>query len=245
LDDFIFGIRAVMEAIAAEKNIEKVLLRKKAESRLYHELFQIIRDKKILFQFVPVEKLNRITRKNHQGVVAFISRIEYASPDEMVARSYESGKSPFILILDQLSDVRNFGAIARTAECAGISGIIIPEKNSVHVSADAIKTSAGALLTLPVARVSSLRESVQFLKDAGLTVIAATEKSDKLLFDADLKGPTAIILGSEDTGISADLLTLCDISIQIPLFGEISSLNVSVTASVIVYEAVRQRIIKE
>jgi 23S rRNA (guanosine2251-2'-O)-methyltransferase len=242
LDDFIFGIRAVMEAIAAGKDIDKVLLQTKTDSEIHNELFQLLRDKGINFQFVPVEKLNRITRKNHQGVVAFISQIAYTPLDEIIASSYETGKDPFILVLDHLSDVRNFGAIARTAECAGMNGIVIPDKGSVSISPDAVKTSAGALITLPVARVGSLRESVRFLKEAGLTVVAATENSDTILFDVDLSGPIAIILGAEDKGVSPGLLELADYSVKIPLYGKIESLNVSVAASVIIYETIRQRL---
>lgn len=242
MDDFIFGIRAVMEAIAAEKEIDRVLLQTKTESEIHNELFQLLREKGITFQFVPVEKLNRITRKNHQGVVAFISQISYTPLDEIIAGSYETGRDPFILVLDHLSDVRNFGAIARTAECAGMNGIVIPDKGSVSISSDSIKTSAGALITLPVARVGSLRESVRFLKEAGLTVVAATEKSETLLFDVDLSGPIAIILGAEDKGVSSGLLELADYSLKIPIYGEIDSLNVSVAASIIIYETIRQRL---
>ena len=231
-----------MEAISAGKDIEKVLLQVKLESELHQDLFKILRDKGIPFQFVPVEKLNRITRKNHQGVVAMIGQIEYTSLDEIIAGSYESGRDPFILILDHISDVRNFGAIARTAECAGMNGIVIPGKGSVSISADAVKTSAGALLSLPVAKVKSLRDSVMFLKEAGLSVIAATENTDTLIYDVDLTGPIAIILGAEDNGISRDLLDLCDYRLKIPLYGKIESLNVSVAASVIIYEVIRQRI---
>jgi 23S rRNA (guanosine2251-2'-O)-methyltransferase len=242
LDDFIFGTRAVIEAINAGKDIDKVLLQKKTESDLHQELFQLLRENRIPFQFVPIEKLNRITRKNHQGVVAFISLISYSPLNEIIAGTFETGKDPFILILDHLSDVRNFGAIARTAECAGINGIIIPEKGSVGISADAIKTSAGALMTLPVARVGSLRDSIRFLKEAGLKIVAATEKAESRLFDADLTGPVAVILGAEDRGVSPGLLEFADNTIKIPLFGKIESLNVSVAASVIIYEIIRQRI---
>lgn len=231
-----------MEAIAADKNIEKVLLQKKSESNLHMQLFQSIRERGIQFQFVPVEKLNRITRKNHQGVIAYFSGIEYSPLEEIVAASYQAGRDPFILVLDHLSDVRNFGAIARTAECAGLNGIVIPSRNSVTVTADAIKTSAGALLSLPVSKIKSLNEAVRFLKDSGLKIVAATEKSETSLFDTDLNGPIAIILGSEDRGISPGLIDLCDYSIKIPLFGEIKSLNVSVAASIIIYEALRQRL---
>ena len=231
-----------MEAIAAEKDIDKVLLQTKTGGQVPNELFQLLREKEIAIQFVPIEKLNRITRKNHQGVIAFISQISYTPLDEIIAGSYESGRDPFILVLDHLSDVRNFGAIARTAECAGMNGIVIPDKGGVSISSDAVKTSAGALISLPVARVSSLRESVRFLKEAGLTVVAASEKSETILFDADLGGPIAIILGAEDKGVSPGLLELADYSVKIPLFGRIASLNVSVAASIMIYETIRQRL---
>jgi len=242
LDDFIFGIRAVMEAIAAEKDIEKVILQAKTDSENHRELFQLVREKGISFQFAPLEKLNRITRKNHQGVIAFISSVSYTPLEEIIAGSYESGRDPFILVLDHISDVRNFGAIARTAECAGMNGIVIPDKGGVSISSDAVKTSSGALMSLPVARVKSLRESVRFIKEAGLTVVAASEKSETILFDADLSGPIALILGAEDKGVSPGLLELADFSIKIPLYGRIESLNVSVAASILIYETIRQRL---
>lgn len=231
-----------MEAMAADKSIDRVLLQTKTDSQTHNELFQLLREKEIAFQFVPIEKLNRITRKNHQGVVAFITQVAYTPLEEIIAGSYESGRDPFILVLDHLSDVRNFGAIARTAECAGMNGIVIPDKGSVSISSDAVKTSSGALMTLPVARVKSLRESVRFIKDAGLTVVAASEKSETIIFDADLSGPIAIILGAEDKGVSPGLLELADHSIKIPLYGRIASLNVSVAASILIYETIRQRL---
>jgi 23S rRNA (guanosine2251-2'-O)-methyltransferase len=241
LEDFIFGTRAVMEAIAAGKDIERVLLQKKTDSSASQELFSLLRQKDIEYQFVPIEKLNRLTRKNHQGVVAFISLVSYTPLEEIVSRAYESGKDPFVLILDHLSDVRNFGAIARTCECAGIDGIIIPEKGSVRITGDAVKTSAGALMKIPVARVNSLRESVNYLSLAGLTIISATEKTDTDLYGADLTGPIALIMGSEDVGVSSSLLELSNKRVKIPLMGEIGSLNVSVAAGVIIYEVLRQR----
>jgi 23S rRNA (guanosine2251-2'-O)-methyltransferase len=241
LEDFIFGTRAVMEAIAAGKEIERVLLQKRSDSSVSQELFSLLRQKNIEFQFVPLEKLNRVTRKNHQGVIAYISQISYTPLEEIVTRAFESGRDPFVLILDHISDVRNFGAIARTCECAGIDGIVIPEKGSVRITADAIKTSAGALLKIPVSRVNSLRETVNYLSMAGLTIVSATEKSDTELYGADLTGPVALIMGSEDTGVAASLLELSNKRVRIPLLGEIGSLNVSVAAGVVIYEIVRQR----
>jgi len=241
LEDFIFGTRAVMEAIAAGKDIERVLLQKKTDSSASQELFSLLRQKDIEYQFVPVEKLNRLTRKNHQGVVAFISLVSYTPLEEIVSRAYESGKDPFVLILDHISDVRNFGAIARTCECAGIDGIIIPEKGSVRITGDAVKTSAGALMKIPVARVNSLRDTVNYLLSAGLSIVSATEKTETDLYTADLSGPLALIMGSEDVGVSSSLLELSNNRVKIPLLGEIGSLNVSVAAGVIIYEVLRQR----
>jgi len=242
LEEFIFGTRAVMEAISAGKDIERVLLQKKAESAGAQELFSLLRQKNIDFQFVPVEKLDRVTRKNHQGVIAYISQVSYTPLEEIVNRAYEAGKDPFILILDQITDVRNFGAIARTCECAGIDGIVIPERGSVRISADAVKTSAGALMKIPVSRVNSLRETIKYLSMAGLTIVSATEKTDTDLYNTDLTGPIALIMGSEDLGISASLLELSNKRVKIPLLGEIGSLNVSVAAGVIIYEITRQRL---
>jgi 23S rRNA (guanosine2251-2'-O)-methyltransferase len=242
VEEFIFGTRAVMEAISAGKDIERVLLQKKAESIGAQELFSLLRQKKIEFQFVPVEKLNRVTRKNHQGVIAFISQVSYTPLEEIVTRAFESGKDPFILVLDHISDVRNFGAIARTAECAGVDGIVIPEKGSVRISADAVKTSAGALMKIPVARVNSLREAINYLKMSGLKIVSATEKSDTNLYEGRLTGPVAIIMGSEEIGVSASLLELSNMKVKIPMLGEIGSLNVSVAAGVVIYEIIRQRL---
>jgi len=241
LEDFIFGTRAVMEAISAGKDIERVLLQKKTDSIGAQELFSLLRHKNIEYQFVPVEKLNRVTTKNHQGVIAYLSLVAYTPMEEIVSRAYESGRDPFVLVLDSLTDVRNFGAIARTAECAGVDGIVIPEKESVRITADAVKTSAGALMKIPVARVSSLREAVKYLSMAGLTIVSATEKTDTDLYDAGLTGPIAVIMGAEDIGVSSSLLDLSNKKLKIPMFGEIRSLNVSVAAGVIIYEVIRQR----
>jgi 23S rRNA (guanosine2251-2'-O)-methyltransferase len=241
MEDFIFGTRAVLEAISAGKDIERVLLQKKSESAGAQELFSVLRQKNIEFQFVPVEKLNRVTRKNHQGVIAYLSQVSYTPLEEMVSRAYESGKDPFILVLDHISDVRNFGAIARTAECAGVDGIVIPEKGSVRVTADAVKTSAGALMKIPVARVGSLRVTINYLAMSGLSIVSATEKSETGLYEAELGGPIALIMGSEEIGVSASLLELSNKRVKIPMLGEIGSLNVSVAAGVVIYEVIRQR----
>lgn len=240
-NEMIFGARAVIEAIQAGKEIDKVLIKKDIQSDLSKELLAALKDTFIPVQRVPVERINRITKKNHQGVIAFISPITYQRTEDIVPFLFEQGKNPLLIMLDGLTDVRNFGAIARTCECAGVDAIIIPNKNSVSVNADAIKTSAGALHTLPVCRESNLRNTIKFLKDSGFKIIAATEKGDYDYTKADYEGPTCIIMGAEDTGVSYDNLALCDEWVKIPMLGTIESLNVSVAAGVLIYEAIKQR----
>ena len=240
-NEMIFGVRAVIEAIQAGKEIDKILVKKDIQSELSRELFAAIRNTRIPVQRVPVERLNRITKKNHQGVVAFISPIVYQRTEDLVPFLFEQGKNPLMLMLDGVTDVRNFGAIARTCECAGVDAVIIPTKNNASVNADAVKTSAGALHTLPVCREGSLKETIKFLKDSGFKIIAATEKGDYDYTKADYEGPVCIIMGAEDTGVSYENLSLCDEWVKIPLFGQIESLNVSVAAGILIYEAVKQR----
>ncbi len=240
-EDFIFGTRAVIEAIKSNRNIEKVLLRKGAENVLFEELFHLIRENRIPFQFVPVERINRITRKNHQGVLAFISAVDFSDIEIVLPGVFESGEAPLLLIVDRITDVRNFGAIVRTAECAGVHAVIIPEKGGARIGADAVKTSAGALHTVPVCKVKSIERTVEFLKQSGVKIVAATEKAEKIYTTSKMDMPVAIISGSEETGISNHILKLADEQVRIPLFGEIESLNVSVAAALVIYEAVRQR----
>jgi len=240
-NEMIFGARAVIEAIQAGKEIDKVLIKKDIQSDLSKELLAALKDTFIPVQRVPVERINRITKKNHQGVIAFISPITYQRTEDIVPFLFEQGKNPLLIMLDGLTDVRNFGAIARTCECADVDAIIIPNKNSVSVNADAIKTSAGALHTLPVCREANLRNTIKFLKDSGFKIIAATEKGDYDYTKADYEGPTCIIMGAEDTGVSYDNLALCDEWVKIPMLGTIESLNVSVAAGVLIYEAIKQR----
>lgn len=240
-NEMIFGARAVIEAIQAGKEIDKVLIKKDIQSDLSKELLAALKDTFIPVQRVPVERINRITKKNHQGVIAFISPITYQRTEDIVPFLFEQGKNPLLIMLDGLTDVRNFGAIARTCECAGVDAIIIPNKNSVSVNADAIKTSAGALHTLPVCREANLRNTIKYLKDSGFKIIAATEKGDYDYTKADYEGPTCIIMGAEDTGVSYDNLALCDEWVKIPMLGTIESLNVSVAAGVLIYEAIKQR----
>lgn len=240
--NYIFGIRAVMEAVEAGREIDKVLIRKDLSGSLASELLGVLRTHKVVTQRVPEERINRITRKNHQGVVAFLSAVSYHSLSHIVPELYEEGITPFIVVLDGITDVRNFGAIARTCECAGVNAIVIPERGSVSVGADAVKTSAGALMSLPVCRERSLSNAVKFLKECGYTIVAATEKSDTRYTEGDYRGPVAIVMGSEDTGISEDIMRQCDMPVAIPQFGRIQSLNVSVAAGVMIYEVVRQRL---
>ena len=241
-NDFIFGIRAILEAIRAGKEIDRILIKKDLGGDLFQELHMEIRNNNLPLQYVPLEKLNRITRKNHQGVIAFVSPISYHNIETIVPGLFEQGKNPFILILDSLTDVRNIGAIARTAECAGIDAIIVPEKGSAQLNADAIKTSAGALHYVPVCRVKSLLNTVKFLRDSGLVVISATEKAVTPYYKVNYTTPVALIMGAEDVGINADLLRISDELVILPVKGKIESLNVSAAASVLIYEVVRQRL---
>lgn len=239
--DYIFGIRAVIEAIEAGKNIDKVLVRRDLTGDLSRELVDKIREYGILMQRVPQEKLNRITMKNHQGAIALLSPIEYYRLENLIPLFYEEGRNPMIMVLDGLTDTRNFGAIGRTAACAGVDAIVIPERNSVSVTPDAVKTSAGGLFHVPVCRERDILTAVKILKDNGYHIIAATEKGALNYTDADYRDPVAIVMGSEDVGISDAVLKQCDELAAIPITGEIESLNVSVAAGVMIYEACRQR----
>jgi len=237
----IFGIRAIIEAIEAEKTIDKLFIQKGLHNDLFVELWKLVRLKRINYKHVPLEKINRLTRKNHQGVFAFISPIDFHKIEDIVPSIYERGRNPLILVLDRVTDVRNFGAICRTAECAGIDTILIPEQNSAAINADAIKTSSGALHKIPICRTWNLKMSLQFLKDSGLQLVSCTEKTDEDIYTPDFTNPTAIIMGSEEDGVSPEFLKMSDSKAKIPMKGKISSLNVSVASAIIVYEAIRQR----
>ncbi len=242
-DNFIFGTRAVIEAVGTDKQIDKVLIKRDGDNELLKELLSILKKHKIQYQYVPFQKINKITRKNHQGVLAFISPVKFYDINEIVTRVFEAGKTPFIIVVDGVTDVRNFGAIVRTAECSGVDAVLIPEKNSARINADAVKTSAGALHKIPVCRTHSLRKTIEELKMIGLQIISVSEKAEKNYYDIDFKNPTALIFGSEDTGISKSIISLSNEFVKIPILGEIKSLNVSVAASILMYESVRQRII--
>ena len=239
--DCIFGLRAVIEAIKAGKQIDRLLIKQGLQGSLYHELMTEVKTHNIVYQIVPLERIELVTRKNHQGVLAWLSVIEFQYIANLLPMIYEKGDDPLIIALDGVSDVRNFGAIVRTAECLGAHGIIIPEKGSARITADAVKTSAGALHSFPVCREKSIVRSIEFLKDSGLKVISAAEKSGITASEAPLTGPAVLILGSEDKGISRELIALSDHQIMIPMAGAIGSLNVSVAAGILLYEMVRQR----
>lgn len=240
--DYIFGLRAIIEAIQAGKEIDKIFLKKDLSGPLATELIELARENRIVMQRVPIEKLNRITRKNHQGAIAMMSAISYHSLGNLVPQLFEEGIMPFVVVLDGITDVRNFGAIARTCECAGVNAIVIPSHGSVSVGGDAVKTSAGALLHLPVCREQSTLSAVRFLKDSGFNVVAVSEKAEISYTSGDYTTPTALVLGAEDTGISPEVIRQCNTFVSIPMFGNIESLNVSVAAGVLIYEVVRQRL---
>jgi len=240
-DHYIFGIHAVLEAAQAGKDLDKVLVKRGAGSDLLKKLLGILGSLDIPVQQVPVEKLNRITGKNHQGVIALLSEISYVDITTLLPSIFEKGENPLILLLDGVSDVRNFGAIARSAECAGVHAIVIPFAGSAAINADAIKTSAGALHRIPVCRHRDLLTVTRFLKDSGLRIFAATEKASESLYITDMTGPAAMIMGSEERGVSAQLLKEADVCVAIPLKGTIASLNVSVAAGIMLFEMVRQR----
>jgi 23S rRNA (guanosine2251-2'-O)-methyltransferase len=237
----IFGLRPIIEAIEAGKTIDKLFIQKGLQGEIFSELRKLISEYEIPAQYVPLEKLNRLTRKNHQGVFAFLSPVEFHSIENLLPQIYEQGKNPFLLILDRVSDVRNFGAIARTAECVGVNAIIIPQKGSASVNADAVKTSTGALYNIPVCKEINLKKSIQFLQNSGIQIVSATEKAKDFIFDADFSVPVAVMMGSEEDGISDDLIKISDQIVKLPMFGKTSSLNVSVACGVFLYEVIRQR----
>ena len=240
-ENIVFGIRPVVEAIESGKQIEKIFIRRGAEGQLMTELRDLCFRHRLRVQEVPVEKLNRLTRGSHQGVIAQIAEIEYVEVEDILERVPED-ETPLIVLFDGVTDVRNFGGIARSAECAGAHGIICSLKSAAPVNAEAMKSSAGALARIPVARVGSVRNTLKALQLEGFQVVAATEHSRKLMYDADLRKPTVIVMGSEEKGISKEVLKLCDEQLAIPMIGAIESLNVSAAAAIMLFEVVRQRI---
>lgn len=237
----IYGLRPVMEAVDAGKQVDRVLIQSGLDGDLMMELKAKLRNNNVLVQYVPVEKLNKLTNANHQGVVATIAPVEYRKVMDLLPVLIEKGETPFLLLLDHITDVRNMGAIARTAECVGAHAIIVPDHGSAQLNEDAVKTSSGALLRLPICRESNLKTVINFAKQSGLQIVAATEKGATNYLDVDFRCPTLLVMGSEDTGISNDLLKLCDQRAKLPILGEVQSLNVSVAAAVFMYEMLRQR----
>ena len=240
-DDFVFGMRPVIEAINANKDIERIFIQNGLKSELFRELMILLKQNNLQYQYVPIAKLNRITRKNHQGVVAYISPITYDSIEQIIPGLFEKGIDPLILIMDKITDVRNFGAILRTAESAGANAVVYPSQGSAILNAGTVKSSAGAIYNIPICRSDNLKDTIDFLKNSGLKIGSATEKGAEPYANADLSGPIAIIMGSEDDGVSGEYLKRSDFKLMIPMLGKTASLNVSVAAGVILYEIVRQR----
>ncbi|MDR1456419.1 MAG: 23S rRNA (guanosine(2251)-2'-O)-methyltransferase RlmB [Tannerella sp.] len=244
-EGMIFGIRAVMEAVQSGKEIDRLLVKKDLQGDSVRELLALLKERGIHCRRVPPEGLNRITRKNHQGVIAYVSEVTYHRLENVVPSLFEQGKDPFLVLLDGITDVRNFGAIARTCECAGVDALVIPSRESVTVNADAMKTSAGALNLLPVCREHSIRGAIRFLRDSGVKVVAASEKAAVNYTDITCDVPVAIVMGAEDSGPAPENLRICDETVKIPQYGAIASLNVSVAAAILTYEVVRQRNLKK
>lgn len=239
---YIYGTHAVLEALDAGKDIDKIFLSKTLNNETAQEIADRARALRVPVQRVPVQKIDRITRRNHQGVLAMMSAVTYYRVEDIVPQLFDAGENPFIVVLDGITDVRNFGAVARTCECAGVSAIVIPNRESVSVNADAVKTSAGALNYLPVCREHNLVNAVKLLRDSGFKIVGTSDKNSQPFTTADYTGPIAIILGSEDKGISPEIMKLCDTRVLIPEFGHINSLNVSVAGGIMIYEVVRQRL---
>ena len=240
--DLVFGVHAVIEALKAERSINKILIQKGIQKETFNELRDALKGQQFQLQFVPNQKLDSLTSGNHQGVIAFITPIEYQEIESLVDKMLEEGKKPTILVLDRITDVRNFGAIARTAECEGVDAILIPSKGSALVSSDAMKASAGALNRIPICKTNDLKNSLFYLQQSGLRLIACTEKSDTPLYKVNLRGSVAIIMGSEENGITQDLINMSDMKAKIPMRGLISSLNVGVAAGMVLYEKLRQEL---
>jgi len=242
---YIYGIRAVAEAIGAGKEIDRLFIQQGLKSELFNELRRLLNERNIPFQYVPAEKINRLAgHRNHQGVAATISPVIFQRVEDLLPGIFERGEIPLLLILDRITDVRNFGAIARTAECAGVHALIVPSRGAAQINADSVKTSAGALHKIPVCREDNLKSVIDYLKESGLRIVACTEKSETLHYESDLSGPLALIMGSEEDGISGEYLKRADIRAKIPMTGSIASLNVSVAAGIVLFEAIRQRNVK-
>ena len=239
--EFVFGMQSVKETLLSEKEIERVYIQKSTKSDAVRDILALARERKVEVWQVPVEKLNRITQKNHQGVICYISPIHYVDVENVIQTAFEKGENPLIIVLDEVTDVRNFGAIVRTALCAGAHAVLFPEKGSARIGSDAMKTSSGALNHLPICRTKNLVKSLKILKESGLALIACSEKGDQTIYDVDMSGPAAIIMGSEERGIKIDHIAEADYFAKIPMAGKVQSMNVGVAMGIISFEAVRQR----
>ena len=238
----IFGIRAVIEAIQNDETIDKIFIQKGLSGQLFQELQHKMKSGDYNISYVPVEKLNRLVKGNHQGIVAKISPVKFADLETVVENSLQKSTSPLFLLLDQVDDVRNFGAIIRTAECSGVDAIIFPKKGAAPVTADTVKTSAGAIFKIPLIKVDHIKDAIYYMQASGIRVVAATEKTDELLYAVDFTQPTALVMGNEGKGISDSVLKLVDEKAKLPMQGTIGSLNVSVACGAFLYEVVRQRL---
>lgn len=238
----IYGIRAILEAIQSEKPIDKVWLLKGTQSKLFEQLLYKLREKNIAFSFVPVERLSRFSEKNHQGAVARIGAIKTVEMEPLIEGIMQTNKNPLFLLLDGITDVRNFGAILRSAAASGIDAVFIPSSGSAPLNGDTIKTSAGGAFKIPISKVNHLKDVLFYLKAQEVSILALTEKASQTIYQQDLKGPTALIFGSEDIGISSGVLKLADVKAKLPIENEIDSLNVSVACGIVFYEAIRQRL---
>ncbi|MCC2546843.1 23S rRNA (guanosine(2251)-2'-O)-methyltransferase RlmB [Hymenobacter sp. BT175] len=242
--EMLFGLRPILEALTAGRTLEKIYLLRATKNSMTQEIGELAKAANIPMSLVPIEKLNDLTRKNHQGAVAFVSPIDYQPLDSILAGLYEEGKTPLLLLLDRITDVRNFGSIARNAECLGVHAIVVPSRGAAQINGDALKTSAGALNLIPVCREPNLKDTITFLQQSGVTVVACTEKADASLEAGavDMTGPVAILMGSEEDGISPEYLKLADAKLRIPMAGQIQSLNVSVASGIMLFEVLRQRL---
>ena len=238
---YLYGMHPVTDAVRQGRKFERVLLKKGLEGEQFRSLLEELTQREIPYQFVPVEKMNRLVRGAHQGVIGYLAQIEYVSFEEMVEGALSRKASPVFLVLDGISDVRNLGAIARSAECAGVDGIVVPAKGSAAINADAVKTSAGALLRVPVARVANLRTALYYFRDSKFQIVAVSEKAEDTMYEVNLRKASVLVMGSEGTGISEPVFNLCTVGARIPMVGETGSLNVSVATAVVLFEVVRQR----
>ncbi len=242
-ENIIFGIRSAIEAIESGNTIDKIFVQKNLQGTLYKELENLLKKHRIAPTLVPIDKLNKLTRKNHQGIVAYTSPVPFHDLETLILKNREEQKTPFIILLDQITDVRNFGALLRSAECIGATAVVIPQTGSVSASLDAVKTSCGAIYHIPICKVPHLKDAIYVLQSLEIQTIAATEKTENSIYNLNLKKETAIVMGSEEKGVSSGILKLVDHKAKLPMLGKISSLNVSVAGGIFMYEALRQRIL--